>query len=52
MKSGSENQFVMGIHPNWIEYAIDSAKLVKNNSLYTVFVTNGYVALEALDAIG
>lgn len=36
----------------WIEYAIDSSKLAKGKGLYTVFVTNGYIELEALDAIG
>lgn len=36
----------------WMEYAIDGAKLAKAQGLYTVFVTNGYVGLEALDAIG
>ena len=36
----------------WIEYAIDGAKLAKEKGLYTVFVTNGYIEQEALDAIG
>jgi len=36
----------------WMEYAIDGAKLAKENGLYTVFVTNGYIESEALDAIG
>ncbi len=36
----------------WMEYAIDGAKLAKEAGLYTVFVTNGYVEPEALDAIG
>ena len=36
----------------WIEYAIDCAKLAKEKELYTVFVTNGYIESEALDAIG
>ena len=36
----------------WLEYTLDSAKLAKNNSLYTVYVTNGYATSEALDAIG
>ncbi len=36
----------------WIEYAIDSAKLAKEMGQYTVFVTNGYIEPEALDAIG
>lgn len=36
----------------WFEYTLDSAKLAKKRDLYTVYVTNGYVTLEALDAIG
>ena len=36
----------------WMEYAIDGAKLAKEEGLYTVFVTNGYIELGALDAIG
>ena len=36
----------------WIEYAIDGAKIAKKRGLYTVFVTNGYIEPEALDAIG
>lgn len=36
----------------WLEYTIDSARLAKENSLYTVYVTNGYATPEALDAIG
>lgn len=36
----------------WMEYAIDGARLAKSKGLYTVFVTNGYVGKEALDAIG
>ncbi|HHT9117490.1 MAG TPA: AmmeMemoRadiSam system radical SAM enzyme [Candidatus Hypogeohydataceae bacterium YC38] len=36
----------------WMEYAIDGARLAKSKGLYTVFVTNGYVEKEALDAIG
>lgn len=36
----------------WMEYAIDGAKLAKEKGLYTVFVTNGYIEPEALDAIG
>ena len=36
----------------WFEYTLDSAKLAKENSLYTVYVTNGYLTLEALDIIG
>ncbi|MCP5005636.1 MAG: radical SAM protein [Planctomycetes bacterium] len=36
----------------WIEYVIDSAMLAKKKDLYTVFVTNGYIEPEALDALG
>jgi len=36
----------------WFEYTFDSAKLAKENNLYTVYVTNGYLTPEALDAIG
>jgi pyruvate formate lyase activating enzyme len=36
----------------WFEYTLDSAKLAKENSLYTVYVTNGYATPEALDTIG
>jgi pyruvate formate lyase activating enzyme len=36
----------------WFEYTLDSAKLAKANNLYTVYVTNGYLTLEALDIIG
>ena len=36
----------------WFEYTLDSAKLAKANNLYTVYVTNGYLTPEALDAIG
>jgi pyruvate formate lyase activating enzyme len=36
----------------WFEYTLDSAKLAKENSLYTVYVTNGYITPEALDTIG
>ena len=36
----------------WIEYAIDGARLAKEKGQYTVFVTNGYIEPEALDAIG
>jgi pyruvate formate lyase activating enzyme len=35
----------------WAEYVIDVAKLAKADGLYTVFVTNGYITIEALDAI-
>jgi pyruvate formate lyase activating enzyme len=36
----------------WFEYTLDSAKLAKQNGLYTVYVTNGFLTPEALDAIG
>jgi len=34
------------------EYTLDSARLAKENNLYTVYVTNGYLTPEALDTIG
>ena len=36
----------------WLEYTLDSAKLAREDNLYTVYVTNGYATPEALDAIG
>jgi pyruvate formate lyase activating enzyme len=36
----------------WFEYTLDSAKLARENNLYTVYVTNGYISSGALDAIG
>lgn len=36
----------------WFEYTLDSAKLARENDLYTVYVTNGYLTVEALDTIG
>ena len=36
----------------WFEYTFDSARLAKDNGLYTVYVTNGYMSPEALDTIG
>ena len=36
----------------WFEYTLDSAKLAKDNDLYTVYVTNGFITPEALDIIG
>ena len=36
----------------WFEYTLDSARLAKQNNLYTVYVTNGYSTTEALDIIG
>jgi len=36
----------------WFEYTLECAKLAKQNNLYTVYVTNGYLSPEALDTIG
>ncbi len=36
----------------WFEYTLDSARLARKEGLYTVYVTNGYLSSEALDAIG
>ena len=36
----------------WFEYTLDSARLARQNNLYTAYVTNGYMTFEALDAIG
>jgi pyruvate formate lyase activating enzyme len=36
----------------WFEYTLDTAKLAKENGLYTVYVTNGYINPEPLDMIG
>lgn len=36
----------------WLEYTLDSAKLAKEEGLYTVYVTNGFSTEEALDLIG
>lgn len=36
----------------WFEYTYDSAKLARDNNLYTGYVTNGYITPEALDTIG
>ncbi len=36
----------------WFEYTLDSARLAKQNGLYTVYVTNGYATAESLDLIG
>jgi pyruvate formate lyase activating enzyme len=36
----------------WFEYTLDSVKLAKENGLYTVYVTNGYITPEALDLLG
>ncbi len=36
----------------WFEYTLDSAKLARENKLYTVYVTNGYLSTQAMDLIG
>jgi pyruvate formate lyase activating enzyme len=36
----------------WFEYTLDGAKLAKEQSLYTNYVTNGYITPEALDSVG
>ncbi len=36
----------------WLEYTLDSARLARQNGLYTVYVTNGYITPEALDLLG
>ena len=36
----------------WFEYTLDTAKLARENGLYTVYVTNGYANPETLDTIG
>jgi pyruvate formate lyase activating enzyme len=36
----------------WFEYTLDSARLAKEHNLYTVYVTNGYMTIEALDLLG
>ncbi len=36
----------------WFEYTLDSAKLAKPAGLYTNYVTNGYITMEALELIG
>jgi len=36
----------------WFEYTLDSARLARDNDLYTVYVTNGFASTEALDEIG
>ncbi|MCL5985140.1 MAG: AmmeMemoRadiSam system radical SAM enzyme [Actinobacteria bacterium] len=36
----------------WLEYILEGAKLCKENGLYTVAVTNGYITEKALDLIG
>lgn len=36
----------------WFEYTLDCARLARENKLYTVYVTNGYISPEGLDTIG
>jgi len=36
----------------WFEYTLDSAKLARENHLYSVYVTNGYMTAAALDRLG
>jgi len=36
----------------WFEYTLDGAKLAREQGLYTVYVTNGFLTPEALDTIG
>lgn len=36
----------------WFEYTYECAKLAKEQNLYTVYVTNGFMTPEALDTIG
>jgi len=36
----------------WFEYTLECARLAKQNNLYTVYVTNGYMTSRALDTIG
>ncbi len=36
----------------WFEYTLEGAKLAKKNSLFTNYVTNGFITSEALDMIG
>ncbi len=35
----------------WFEYTLDSAKVAKEQGLYTNYVTNGYLSREALDRL-
>ena len=36
----------------WLEYTCDAARLARQASLYTAYVTNGYLTPEAIDALG
>lgn len=33
----------------WLEYTIDTGKIAKENGLYTAYITNGFMTIEALD---
>lgn len=35
----------------WLEYTLDCAKLAKEKNLYTAYITNGYITIEALELI-
>ncbi len=35
----------------WFEYVLDGARVARENGLYTVMVTNGYITEEALDLL-
>jgi len=36
----------------WLEYALDAAKIAKQQGLLTNYVTNGYITEEAMDLLG
>lgn len=36
----------------WLEYVLDSAKLVRANGMFALMITNGYITKEALDVLG
>jgi pyruvate formate lyase activating enzyme len=36
----------------WLEYTLDSARLAKEQKLYTVYITNGFFTEEAMDTMG
>lgn len=36
----------------WLEFTLDGAQLAREQGLYTVYVTNGYITPEALDLLG
>lgn len=35
----------------WLEHTIDAAKVCREAGIYTVYVTNGYITIPALDAV-